>query len=317
MTYQKVDINGITCKLELGKWTIDSLENDLIIAQWKFKLPFERIKFLAEQLISTPFYFESELPILPKQWLRVRFESFDCVTFLYTVIALSSSISFSDFCQKLCKVRYKFSEDFFLDNDPKSGNIFDFVEESILYNCIKRNYLDDITQHLISQNKLIEIKVKIKPVTRPAAHDSKTLIITPKYLQAYEARWDFIPTSSLSEIDIKYLNSGDIILLSKGEKDSQGQPAISLISHLAIVIKENNELFFIHSSKNYIVDLNIQKNDPIHQQIGVNYGLKFAGDHYTQKVGNKTYYGYLKEQKQSLITYAENNFKGACFLRAK
>src|SRR5215470_14805286 len=88
-SYQILRIKEIEAQLELGpQWTISRVQNLLKTAP---DHPNARIEFIAHQFIGTPFIFESNLPIPPKGRIRVRLESFDCITFIYTILALCHS----------------------------------------------------------------------------------------------------------------------------------------------------------------------------------------------------------------------------------
>ncbi len=67
-----------------------------------------RLSFIARYFLSqrTPYECDEDLPSLPDYVLRVRLSSFDCASFVYSVVALCGAGTFEDFVHNLRCIRY-------------------------------------------------------------------------------------------------------------------------------------------------------------------------------------------------------------------
>jgi hypothetical protein len=96
----------IALQPELGPWTPDHL-NRLLARTSQIADPGMRFSMLARELLDTPFCDESSLPLTEPGTVRVRFETFDCVTFIYYVIAMTHARNFEEFARNFRFIRYR------------------------------------------------------------------------------------------------------------------------------------------------------------------------------------------------------------------
>ena len=320
MTYE--NINGIECLLELGKYNRNTLNNLIEDVFYKYKYPHHRVNFWIEKFVGTPFEFESNLPILPNGVLRVRLSSFDCVTLIYTVIALANSAYFEEFVKNLYNLRYKDTLKGYINNCPDTGNILDFIYESILINGKEKGYIKDITSDIAGNSKLIEVKVLLERFKRPPLHDNAETFVSPK-INPY-AKDIFISKETIDMIDISLLQDGDIILMTKGPYNDKGEKIPVLITHLGIVKIENNQVYFYHATKHFSLKKDISENnytgiyyDDEHkkEQIGVGIAGTFAGIEHNTYYNDILFFGFHQGIKRSLKDYLEINAIGVKFVR--
>lgn len=319
-------IGDLRCQLELGRWSISSV-NQLLKDAWsKTSTSGERVNYIIENLLGTPFAFESNLPILPDGTLRVRLQDFDCITLVYYVLALSQSRDFSQFVDNLYTIRYCNPESRKVLNNPDTGNIFDFACDSILKNAVEKSFIKDITSHLVPPKRLQSFAVQLKRFQRPKAFDKDQLFVTPKYGER-EVEASFITAESLDEINIDSVNSGDLVLFSRGPINKDGTTATLLIGHFAFIHKEDNELYFIHATRSYQ-----QKKSNPHQshslstgifydhentkeQLGVSFGGHYLGDEMTLRLNGDVFHCFDQSQKRPLKSYFLDIFWGMKFFR--
>jgi hypothetical protein len=93
-----------------GRWSVGALDV-LIRASAVFATPGEKIAFLSEKFLGTP-YRESTLigNETVAETLVVNVEGVDCFTFIDYIEAMRLSVSFREFTEKLRKVRYRSGE---------------------------------------------------------------------------------------------------------------------------------------------------------------------------------------------------------------
>lgn len=324
--YYLEEIDGIKCQLELGKWSVDSI-NLLLDSAWgKYAFPSrERLMYITQQFLCTPFCFESNLPILEDGVLRVRLEDFDCITFIYYMLALCNSYNFIEFAHNLYRIRYLSTEKKLICNNPDIGNIFDFPCDSILKNATEMRLLYDITTDLIDSKYLETMSVELKRFKRPKAFDKDELFVTPKFGERTVTD-SFITSSHFDKVDFTQLSSGDIVVFSRGPINKDGSKASLLIGHFAFVCKENDNVHFIHVTRNYRRRITSQENDRYStgvfydddqkcEQLGVCYGGVFAGDEFTLTADIGYYHCFDQNIKRTLSDYFLNNFWGMKIFR--
>ena len=183
----------------------------------------ERISFVARALLGTPFCAESSLAILPPGILRVRLETLDCITFLYTTIALAAARDLDQFVRHLFALRYHGAETGRIDSDPEHGNIYDYVEESLLRKAIDHGYLVDITERVADPSSLANATADLQPMRRETALDPANAVVTPKY-GAGQFTTSFIPQGAFSCLTANVVRSGDILLMTRALA-GEGLPA--------------------------------------------------------------------------------------------
>ena len=318
-------IGGLCCRLELGAWTVDRLQA-LLAASAKCQDANERMSLMAHALLGTPFCAESKLPILPPGVLRVRLETLDCITFVYTTIALAAARDLDQFVHHLCALRYHDGESGRIDSDPEHGNIYDYVEESLLRKAIDHRYLVDITERVAYSAPLATAIADLQPMRRETALDPANAVVTPKY-GAGQFTTSFIPQSAFSCLTANVVRRGDILLMTRAlagkesPRPTTGPSAGSfpdgttpsyLIQHCSIAHIEKNDLYMIHATKQFAwrPDATADTppshtgiylgNDPRKEQLGVSFSGQYVGDELILDDNGVHYYGYKPEIKRSV-----------------
>ena len=306
--------NGLQCHLMLGQLTIAKI-NATLTAKNRYDNISDQFKCIIQLFFGRTFQFESTLKILPPGIVRINYVTFDCITFIYHTLALLRSNNFDDYVTQYVRLRYSLHEEpcggVEINNNPENGNIFDYVCESLLINAIQNNTLTDITTQVISHSSLMTLHACLRQVPRSYLIDKKQHIISPKLGQRTEISYKFIPSNKVSDIDKQKLCTGDIAILTKGLPDHDLD---LLVYHVVFVYVDDNKYRFIHAGKNYIVDPYLEQN-PLKQQLGISFGLKYAGDEYTRYIDGVYYYGYHRDQHDELFRYITSNFTGVAFLR--
>lgn len=246
---------------QLGQWTKEKINKMLADAQ-KIKDPNKRMEFIVEKFMGTEFCYDSQLPILEKGKLRVRLETFDCVTFIYNMVAMNASKNYDEFVINYKNLRYKDPNRLGVDNDPENGNIFDFTEESVYENAIKKGYLKDVTREVAGAAPLTTVSTVLRPVSRDSHHDQKTHVVTPKVHMNEKFSVQTIDADVYSRIDKSKMKDGDVILFTR-ESDQR-----VIFTHLAIAKKmPNGEISFVHAGSSKEVMKVIFKNKRIDDYI--------------------------------------------------
>lgn len=320
-------ISGISCWLELGGKTKKMIEDEFIEPQKNLNKN-DIFAFLARKFIGTQCFYETSLDAIPNDQMRVRITSFDCVTFIYFVLALSGVKTFSEFVEKLYKIRYIANDEKLINNDPMNGNFYDFVCESLILNSSNRNYLKNITANTVDETILKKFSVKLQGFHRKSQYDQQNTYITPKYGERDFSDY-FIPSEEVYKINYDAVLSGDIVLFTRGGHFSNGEKTTCLIYHLAIIIKENGKLCLLHATRNYYLKPEATKgnphkistgyyylDDPKNEQIGVGFSVRPAGDEHTITVNSEKIYCYLPDERFELKDYAMAYFKGVSIWRS-
>jgi hypothetical protein len=319
---------GIECQLELGPyWSRERVEALLTSTRAQSANASEQLSRLAQAFQGTPFLFESKLPILPRGRMRVRLASFDCITFIYTMLAMCGARDFDDFVRRLYTLRYRNEAgDAGPDNDPDTGNIFDFACESLLEVGVRKGLLSLVTEAVAGQVPLKEFRVELKRFQRDAVFDEERRFVSPKLgTTVYGAR--FLPPEGFGDMRLDEVRSGDLVLLTRGETTKDGKPSPVLIAHLVVAQKEEGQLYFIHATRNFSWRPDATPETPPSftgifydeqrrkEQIGIGFGTQYAGDEHTTRLGPDTLYGYVRERRRTLRDYMGTSFVGALFLR--
>jgi hypothetical protein len=323
---------NIEACLELGKWSPQTIEGLLYEGQAKYATGGERLHFYCLRLLGVPFAYESLLPVPSRNKFRVRFQSFDCVTLIYTLIAMAGARSFEEFMSRLVNLRYAGTAGDGLDSDPEYGNILDFACESLIRHAVHMGFLTDITAEVAGGIPLMAVTVDIRPARRHLQFDTERRLETPK-LGGGKTTGHFIPSEALGQISLQNVRSGDIALLTKGAVTKEGQPQTNLIYHVLITDKRMSEtespLSYIHATKHFAWRPRAGLYSPPkhtgifydnarrREQIGVGMGGVYAGDELIMEIENQLYYGYIQENRRSMLDYVGQNFCGAMFMRVE
>jgi hypothetical protein len=323
VSIEKPRLAEFRCRLELGSWTLASLDAELRAIQGAASDASEALFLSAELLMRTPFCFESRLPLPEPNELRVRLETLDCALFVYTALAMAGARDSRKFTERLAKIRYRLDENRKLDSNPTTGNIFDFSCEALLENAAKIGLVVDITEPVAGKFPPTRLRSFLKPVQRALLYDPHQLVAAPKF-GPHEVSASFILTKNMGKIDQSSIKRGDIVLLTKS--DPQG--GIPLVDHLVVAVPEGGALNFLHSTRHFAWRPRATSRTPgwytgiyydeqgRREQIGVGYGGAYAGDGLITKMANDVYYGFLQDRRRTLMDYMNGGgFTGALFLR--
>lgn len=303
--------------LELGRHTSEELDRRLRdMAQARLS-PSARAHIWASALLGTPFEYESSLPALSSDTLRVRLASFDCITFVYSVIALASAASFDQYLMRLREIRYKTTE---VANGAKQLELLDFACEALLFNCLDNGILRDVTESIVGENERETYAVSLRPLRRPKKHDPGEQWVYPRY-EGRQLNTSVIPVARLASLDLGAIEDGDVVLFSRGLLTAGGQPAPLFVAHAGFAARFGATLGLIHATGNYTTAghdtgtrtyLDGQK---LCEVLGVSALCEYMGDHSMMKIGDHTYYGYWADKRRSIADYALSNFRGVKVLR--
>ena len=314
----------LRCALELGSWTPESLDRAIRQRRVEHSTPTQRLAAWTRDFVGIPFQYETLLPPLPDNTLRVRLASFDCITLIYHLIALCDSESLDDFVRRLYRIRYVAPHDGTLSNDPQSGTLFDFGCESLLINCVEQHILEDVTALVAAGSALSQLRMVLCPVNRPAEHDLAQTKVYPRY-PGRVIDTVVIPSDAVSRLDPAKLQSGDIVIFTRGTHTSAGAPQSCLVSHSGVLLKRGSLVGFMHATKNYYVRDVDAADEPLHARClpghpekllpGVALSGEYLGDSCTVVHEGITYYGYHLNKARTLASYAEDIFFGIKILR--
>jgi len=319
-------IGGIPCAVSLGD-LISRQEIEDLLFEFSELPPGQRLAVWAERLIGTPFEFESNLPILSEDMLRVNLANLDCITFIYVVIALSRADSFEQFVRQLKVLRYDVPDvEAASGRHAASGSFLHFVEESLLERAIEQGWLTDVTSTLVTAECIIPMAVDLRVIRRPAAFDFREQLVAPVRGERAISH-TFIRAVDLQKMDVKLLQDGDIIVFAKDPTTAQGDLRHILVRHLGIVKKQAGAAYFIHSSRHFARrEHATNEARPSHtgifydddrrcEQLGVDFCGAYAGDEYIIKKDSDTYYAMDMSRLRTVQEYAESNFTGIKVLR--
>lgn len=281
------------------QWTTQSLDIEIKNISMNLKNKSDRINFWIEKLFFTPFKYESEY-LIPNDCIFINLDTFDCITFAYTIISLSSANSFDEFASTLYKLRY--IDGSIIDN---SKNFIDYACESILKNSIKNKILIDITEQIIPPQFIEKITMNLSPIKRPSEHDKEEKLIEPKY-NNFTIKESIINSEYIKNIDIEKINDGDFVIFTHGNTNLKTKQIQNFfICHCGFIKKYENSLSLIHATKNYYLTADKEIFFP-----GVYYICEYLGDDLKITLNNICFYGYDSTIKRTLYEYSKSNFRG-------
>ena len=317
-------IDGLPCQIELGTWVREDIEKLIAeLAEVSVSGPGDRVARAAWAFRGTPFQFESRRPLPPRGQIAVRFGAFDCITFVYTALALGLSQNFAEFVHTLRTLRYRDPERLLVDSDPKSGTIFDFVEESLIVNAVRRGLLVDVTANIAGGVSLETIETRVLPRRRDATLDPLELWATPK-LGTAPIPVSFLPRTAFDHLDSERgLRSGDVIIMGRGCGEA-GQ----VVDHVGFAYVDSSGSYLLQSTRHFAWRPNAIASTPGDytgifydsdrrcEQIGVGIAGSFVGDEVTLALDGINYYGYEAGDRRPLVDYLEGaGFKQILILR--
>lgn len=295
--------------LELGKWEIDSLEALMQRLKAKGTTAGDSVVAWVDSLANTPFRFETRLPPIPVDTMRVRLASFDCITFAYHVLALAGSNSFDNYLRRLYALRYVPNDEATINNDPYAGNFIDFACEALLINAVQSGMLEDVTSSFVSQVE--QVSMTLHPLSRPALHDPASTLVVPKYPGLRINTSVILTGQQLTNT----LQEGDLIVFTRGAFDKNGQPQPTFVCHVGFVRKVAGVTSMIHATRHYyrcqkqpLPPVETLVGYPDHYLPGVVVAGSFLGDDYAIEHNDQKYHGYDWDQPRELLDYATHNF---------
>jgi hypothetical protein len=310
-------IGGLSCQFELGVWTMRELE--ALIAPRVGEGVGARVARIGWAFAGSPFQFESRRPLPPKGALAVRLGTFDCYTYVLTVLALAQSASLGDFVRRLAELRYRDISQ--IDSHPETGTVFDFAEEALIINGTRRGLLLDVTAEIAGIHGCERVASVLESIRRVPEVDPDELWATPK-LGNQEIVAGMIPRERfhcLSEPG--RLRAGDVLLMSRG------QIAGGFVDHLGIVDMDDEGPHLLQCTRHYALHSEAQPADGGRftgvfyddarrcEQIGVGVAGAHAGDESALMIGGLVMHGYESDGKRPLIDYLEGAFQGVIVLR--
>ncbi len=187
----------------------------------------ERMRHVAGRLLNRP-YTHNPMIGSPTQAevLVMRMDSFDCTTYLQTVLAISMSKSLNDFLNKLREIRY--------------------VDGKLSYQT-RLHYTIDWARHLISRGLLTDLTLGDEVLTR-----EKTLSFL-KDVPPKKVVIRFYPKRSLSSVS-RWLIDGDLIYFTSSRRNLD-------IFHVGIIFRDSQRLFMRHAQAHRRRSLERDLND--------------------------------------------------------
>ncbi len=207
-----------------GRWTEETL--DALIRKSSGSPPGERIAFLSEKFLGTP-YRESTLigdEFTPEE-LVVDLEGVDCFTFIDYIEAMRLSDSFAGFSEKLRRVRYQSGE---LSFTKRNHFFTDWAE-------FNRDFVEDVTAFVGRESS-----VKTKKVLN--RKEDGTAFVSG--ISIFERALDYIPSEAADRAILQRLRTGDYIGIYS---PLQGLD----VSHVGILIRGKGLSSMRHASTRY------------------------------------------------------------------
>ena len=313
-------IGGIPCQLDMGIWTRSSIDELFRSAEGLSGA--KRVHHFATAFLRTPFQFESRRPLPLPGRLPIRLGAFDCITYVYTVLAMATARDFEDVARTLYSIRYADTGTGQIDSHPETGNIFDFAEESILVNAVERGLLRDVTESVAAGCYVEVVRRELVPIQRAHALDPMELWATPK-LGSRPIEGRFISSEDLAKLDLAtVLQSGDLVLLSRAVPNTS-----HVIDHVGFAEVDGTASYLLQATRHFACHASSMIGlsgtftnvfyDAEHrfEQIGVGVTGPFAGDHLTFERDGLPFFGYIAGARRTLVDYVNSNFKLVSILR--
>lgn len=300
-------------KLELGKWTPGSIEAVQAEFVARGLRPGERVAEWTRRLVGTRFAYESHGLRLRTDELLARLESFDCITLVYSVIALASSSSFFGYIKNLSCLRYRNFPAEPVSNRRIAGTFLDFACEALLVNSYSQMMLEDVTARVASDDAFGEVTVRRRPLRRAALNDPTESIVYPRF-QGCATRTQVVWTGAGEFFRAQEVEDGDVVLLSSTlGPDGSG----SIVTHAGIAMRIAGVLSLVHSSRHYVVRATAHPCEGDLWHPGVFHLCEFMGESSLRVINGVKYYGYDARHVRPLRDYARENFAAMKVLRLR
>lgn len=303
-------------RMELGQWSKGLIEEYQARAYSEYAECGDRVCFWARALLGTRTHPESALPELERHEVRVRLETLDCVTFVYSCLALARSRTFEEFVTELVHLRYANADERGVDNDPDYGNFLDFACESLLREAVGRGILDDVTPTLVRDaTAVVNVSTLLTSHARAARFDPKGGRVRPVFGD-WQIEKQFLNRDGLQAAMDK-IRPGDIIMATRGSS----MP--TLVHHCLIAELAPDSQSYIHASFNgywFSEETHRQLQDEPERfpemQCGVSRGSIYAGEEFTVAGSEeRSYHAYLRAQLRPIADALDEPFVGALILR--
>ncbi|WP_440857007.1 N-acetylmuramoyl-L-alanine amidase-like domain-containing protein [Pseudomonas syringae] len=294
--------------IQLGSWDITLLEEMLTNQIVSSRTYSNNVSKWLDALTGTPFRFESSIPVADDAML-INLESFDCITFVYHVLALSGATSVREYIMRLYHLRYINYPNYAISNDSQYGNFFDYACEALLVNATRENILRDITCDVGLRTE--PLSMILSPINRPAQHDAKRTLVFPRYL-SNPIETPVIEPQQLEFLDPNIVEDGDLVIFTHGiKKNNITQP--TLVCHAGFVKKVNGIIGLVHATKNYSISEKHHNFKHITEKPhcylpGVSIAGEYLGDEKIVMHNGHKYYGYNLDSPRPLADYAKNFF---------
>ncbi len=230
------------------------------IAQWHDVR--DRIDYVSHYFLGKPYITnpqgegpEGEFDQAP----LYRFDGFDCVTYVNTVLALSLSQSASEFQSNLLTINY-------YDATPTFENRFHFMSLDWNPQNQKNKIVRDITENFRDENQKPIAVFAEGEIDKPNWFLKKAEHETPeraaqleRYAKQFKktiARMPYLPLTQLFDVNknpnefiFNQIPHASIIEIVRPNWNLKEKIGTNLhVSHLGIAIRKNNQLYFRHAS---------------------------------------------------------------------
>lgn len=310
-----VNIAGVAAQLELGEWALTKLDA-LLASTAPLRDGSARLHTIAQQFIGTPFRYESLLPIPKPGALRVRLASFDCTTFVITMLAMAEATSTNSFVRNLRELRYSSQRE--IDSDPATGTILDFASDILIDAAVGKGFARDVTAEIAGGAPLTPFRARQTARRRTAEYDHDERLVVPRLHANQVVGAAMIATRDLARADLSRMESGDILAFSRLDPDAPTGEGL-LVSHLAIAQRAGDEVTLLHATRDYVWRPSAAadtppsatgmyyNDDPRREQLGVAMATEWVGDAEGRRteINGHAYYGYEADDPRPLASYLE------------
>lgn len=209
-------------KIILGKWTEDSL-NDILRESSGIAGAGQRIDFLSQLFLDVK-YQEETLTGDEKtpEEVVINLAGVDCFTFLDYVEAMRLSGMFSEFTEKVRRVRYR-------DGIVSFENRNHFFTDWLYHN---KDFVGDVSENICGGRSLTVQKQLNKK------EDGACFV---KGIQTVSRELTYIPSASVDDATKRRLKTGDYMGIYSREQGLD-------VSHVGIIIQGDGRMYFRHAS---------------------------------------------------------------------
>lgn len=176
-----------------------------------------RLKLLSARLLGAPY---NRKPLIGSateaEVLVTRMDSFDCVTFLETLLALARIKTAEDFPAELRKLRYANGE--------------------VTYRN-RLHYATDWSRHLVQRGVLMEMTLGEESLPR------EKMLSYVKALPPKIAFFRYFPKQRIDSVS-RWLLDGDVIYFVSGRDGLD-------VSHMGLIVRDNQRLLMRHATRSH------------------------------------------------------------------